>query len=318
MKKICTFILIFVGLQSLKAQQIFTVTDSFPATVNGLTAGYTITEASEKEVGSKGNFSRYKIKFYVTNNSSQAIVIMHKPGFNLFGSGVVFDAVVQFKCSNATGARLTNKEATVRAKPCYVDAIVEDKECGSDKVTQNKRNVNIGYWIKPNETIATNSIMIVPLNEKPIVSVTFYPNTGNTIASIGYNNTANPINNGFYRIKNFQSNYYLNNQNGTSLNCSNIDFDWWSAQWELLPINGTNYYNIRNRWKGNFLCVGNMEMLSADGNTTQSQWFIEDAGNNTYTIKNVMSNQKLTYQNGMLTLSNVFGLSDNVKWLIEQ
>ena len=57
------------------AQPFFPVTDSAPALVNGLQAGYIITGESEKEVGKKGNFSRYKVRFYITNTTSETRVL---------------------------------------------------------------------------------------------------------------------------------------------------------------------------------------------------------------------------------------------------
>ena len=65
---------------------------------------------------------------------------------------------------NATGARLTSKRLTLQAPACNVMAVVEDKDCNSNKTVQNKRLANIGYWIRPGETIHADVIVIVPLN----------------------------------------------------------------------------------------------------------------------------------------------------------
>src|SRR6185369_13652820 len=90
------------------------------------------------------------------------------------------------KILNATGARLTVKEATLQAHPCIMDAIVEDKDCTTGKVVQNKRPVNIGYWIRPGETIAGNSIVIVPLNQKPDMTATLFPiNNAPVVSTFG-------------------------------------------------------------------------------------------------------------------------------------
>src|SRR5689334_10413477 len=124
MKK--TLVIAFLFLQKfVLAQQVLPVTDSMPAIDEGLKAGYEISGASEKEVGDKGNFSRFKLRFYVINTSSQAKLILLRPTNSIFSS-TVSPELVRFKCSNATGARFTNKEATLAAKPCIVDALVDD------------------------------------------------------------------------------------------------------------------------------------------------------------------------------------------------
>ena len=177
MRTICLLLFIACRFPAIAQQSApIPVTDSLPAMYQGLQAGYSITGASEKEVGNKGNFSRYKLRFFITNTAPEAKLLMQTPGF-LFKVGSVSPEIVQFKCANATGARLTNKEATLRLQPCNIEATVDDKECGTEKVVQNRRIVNIGYWIKPGETVAANTIMIVPLNEKPVLQPPSTPTT---------------------------------------------------------------------------------------------------------------------------------------------
>jgi uncharacterized protein with beta-barrel porin domain len=72
MKIILSAIAVLIQL-NLFAQEPLSVTDESPVTVNGLKAGYSITNETEKEVGSKGNFSRFQVQFYVTNTSKNFI-----------------------------------------------------------------------------------------------------------------------------------------------------------------------------------------------------------------------------------------------------
>jgi hypothetical protein len=322
---------------NLLAQQPLTLTDSTPVTVNGLQAGYSITGEKEKEVGNKGDFSRFQVEFYVTNTSSEAKIMLHRQGFSIGGNGVSPN-IVQFRCSNATGARLTSKEWALQAKPCTIEALVDDAEPSTNKIVQNRRMANIGYWIRPGETISIKNVVIVPLNEKPGMTVTFFPGPiNNMVGSVinsndNYNNnqyTDNnnryPVNNnqfsvqGFVRIKNFESNNYLHNQNGP-VACTGIDRGWWSAQWEILPVNGTNYFVIRNRWKNNYISTENGSMISDNSQSANAQWSIEEepGGNHTYTIKNAANNAKLVYQNGVLRTVAIFGTQPNMQWVIEQ
>lgn len=364
MKQGITLLLILSMINS-HSQQTIQVTDSMPAILEGLKAGYDITGTSEKEVGNKGDFGRFKIHFYITNTSSQAKVILHKPNSNIFGSGTSPD-IAQFKCLNATGARMTSKEFTLQAKPCIIDALVEETD-PAGKAVQNKKLANIGYWIRPGETIASNTIVIVPLNEKPHVSVTFFPgpsnmpgtvinnNNGydnnnynnNNYSNTNYNNnpnnnynnnpntnynnnnnnsggnnnfnTAQNIPQGFIHIKNFASNNYLHNQNGPAA-CTAIDHEWWSAQWEVLPVNGTNYYQIKNRWRNNFISTDNNSMISDNGKSANAMWMIEETANNSkiYTLRNAANNSKLTYQDGQLKAVTSSGNQVNMQWIMEQ
>jgi hypothetical protein len=348
MKKI--FLTALIGVQvNVFAQTSLPVYDSMPVINEGLKAGYDITGASEKEVGDKGNFSRYKIRFYVANTSSEAKLILYKPNSFNFGGSVSPD-LVQFKCSNATGARLTNKEATLKANPCIIDALVDEPDASSGKTVQKKKPANIGYWIKPGESITANTIMIVPLNEKPKMTVSFFPNSASMGAAVvnnnnngyttsnnnnSYNNGQNNSNNGytnsqnnnnsqsnyfqgFLHIKNFSSNYYINNENGPAA-CTSIDYGWWSSQWEILPVNGTNYFVIKNRWKNTFISTDNNSMLSANGQSANSMWSVEEIGNtHTYSIKNAANNTSLVFQDGVLKTAVIFSPQPYTQWIIEQ
>lgn len=287
----------------------FDVADSSPVSYNGLTAGYTLQEESEKAVGKKGDFSRYKIFFYLRNDGSEAKIMYRNLNFGGH-SGPITNNIALFKCLNATGARMTNKMASMELQPCKLEALVEDKKVLAD----------IGFWIKPGETVSKTYPMIVPLREKPKLIITFYPEVTNQTGSIVAldDNTQNSQQE-FVRLKNNSTNTYLHNQNGP-LACSTIDYNWWSAQWEILPVAGTNNFQIKNRWKNNYLSTDNGNLLSDYGNTANAMWLIEETGvSNTYYIRNVASNSKLVFQNGQLKTSNSYNSNDaSSQWVIEK
>ncbi len=295
------------------------VTDSLPAIFDGLKAGYTITEKSEKEVGSKGTFSRYKIKFFVTNMANEAKILVQKPGLILFNSSSISPNVAEFRCTNATGARFTNKTATLQMQTCNIEATVEDKECGSDKVVRNRRLVDIGYWIKPGETLSVSAIMITPMGENPNMTVSFFPSSTGGVVGTPVTSGNQTINNNeeFVKIKIFASNQYLNNQNGP-LRCSEIDMGWWSAEWVIAPVSGTNNFKIRNRWKNNFISTESQLLLSDNGQNTHAMWTIEETStSNVFYIKNVADNSKLLFENGVLKTSNSYSANDaKAQWVI--
>lgn len=319
MKKITLLILLLTG-KIIFAQQPIVVTDSTPVTVNGLKAGYRIVSETEKEVGNKGNFSRYSVQFYVTNVTGEAKIILYRQGFNLLGNDVPFDLVL-FRCLNATGARMTSKEFAVHAQPCVLQTLIEDKDGSSGKTTKNTHLGQVGYWIKSGETFSTKSVVIVPLNENPNFTAAFYPHATSIISSASFNemyNTQSPDNLRIAKIKNFSTNNYLNIQNGP-LVCTPVDNTSLNAQWQLIPVNGTNYYLIKNRLQNNFISIDNNGMLSANDQSTNAMWIIETIGTtNTYMIKNASNNTALINQNGAVQAVTVFGEMQNAKWIIEQ
>ena len=320
MRPLLTAILffLFTGF-AFAQQQSFPLSDSIPITHNGLKAGYTITETSEKEVGDKGTFSRYKLKFFVTNTADEAKILMQKP--NVLFSGSPSPHLATFKCSNATGARLTNKTADINMQQCNIEAAVEDKDCATGKTTTNHRIVNIGYWIKPGETISTNCIMITPLNEKPNMTVVFYPFFSGIVGTPFFAGSQHESISaqGFVRLKNFSNNKYIHNQNGP-IECSDIDRSWGGAQWVILPVNGTNNFQIRSRLKSNFISTETSGLLSDNGQSSKAMWMIEETTtSNVFYIKNVADNSKLLLLNGVLKTSNSYNTNDaTAQWVIEK
>jgi hypothetical protein len=340
MKKLAALVLLASLLPAANAFSQTTITDQMPVSAEGLKIGYTLQTEKEKEVGNKGDFSRFTVQFYVTNESSQAKIILYKQGFTLLGNNVPPD-LITFNCINATGARLTAKSVTLQAKPCTVMALVDDKDCSSDKTKLNSRPVQIGYWIKAGETISAKQVIIVPLNEKPDVRYTLFPRSNSPIGTVyndpnGYNdpNNYNPGNNnnsnngtadfagnftGFLKLKNFSNTTYLNMETGV-VSSTAIDNGWWSAQWELLPVKGTAYYLIRNRWKNTY--VSNESTISFNSTNDQSvnsMWMLEPVGNsNTFNIRNAGNNTYLNTQSGKLQCTNVNSGQMNARWIIER
>lgn len=297
--------------------QTFEITDSMPVMLNGLKAGYEIRSVDMDS--KKDNQSRYKIYFYLTNTTNEARIMYQNPAF-LGHSGPINNNLAQFNCLNATGARLTNKMATMQLQPCKVMAKVEDKSCDGNSTTINTRLVELGYWIRPGETVSKTYPMYVPQNEKPKITVTFNPEVANQSgvlleAGSSQQQSQEP---GFAKIKNFAFNTYLNNQPG-NLQCTNIDREWWSSDWQIIPVPGTENFQIRNRWKSNFISTDN-GMLTSNGNTAAAMWTIQESNSpNLFYIKNVGNNARLFVENGMLKTSNSFISNDNTsKWVIEK
>ena len=154
------------------------------------------------------------------------------------------------------------------------------------------------------------------------MTVTFYPNFNGYTASTISNGENNPnplsIFQGPVHIRNSSSDNYLNNEGGP-LRCSTIDMQWWSAQWEIHPVEGTSYITLKNRWKNNYLSNDNASLLSANGLSANAMWLLEPTGNNNgYILKNAVDNTSLDLLNGTVLVLNIPGTSSSNEWIIEQ
>ena len=103
--KVPLLILFVLITKGVWGQQAYPVTDTQPVLINGFNVGYAIKSTEVKAVGDKGNFSRYAIKFYVTNTTNQPFIIPYRDGPNHPGN--VSSLLAKFNILNATGARLT-------------------------------------------------------------------------------------------------------------------------------------------------------------------------------------------------------------------
>jgi len=311
----------------------FSITDKQPASIDGLELGYTIKSTEVKAVSNKGDFSRYSVSFYVRNTTNQGKIMLYKQGWNVLQN--VSDQLAQFNCLNATGARLTSKEAIINAEACNVLAMVND--CDTKKVDRVKQFVQIGYWIKPGQTISTSAILITPLNTLPDMRVTYLASqlTPLASASIGGPQLA-PVAGDqnymppppppadahvFVKLKNNFNNMYLNTQQGPP-QVTNIDADWWSAQWEVLNVPGSHYVNIKNRWKENYLLVDQRGYVTFTDNYNDraSLWTMEPTNEQYVTrFRNMMTGGYLCIAaNGVLIQSKTPNNNFCSGWLMEQ
>jgi hypothetical protein len=296
---------------------------------DGLAFGFHINSEKEKEVGDKGNFSRYSIQFFITNVSGEAKIFLYNQGLQILND--VSPYIIQFNCLNATGARLTSKSVQLQMAACNVLGIVDGKD-QNNKPQRNKQFVQVGYWIKPNETLKATAIIIVPLNEKPNVQATLYPNMNAKIISNGsyiqqqplvnqqpqniFNNDANA----FYKIKNVNiQNSYINNQQG-ALTYSTINADWWSAQWQVIPIAGSDYVNIKNRWKENFVSIDNgMVVLTNNYSGDACKWMMEPSQSaGAFRLRNAVTGGYLCIASNILKTAINYNNVSTADWLFER
>ena len=157
---------LFISCFSM-AQTAYDIAENQPAAMNGIEYGFAVRNESRKDVGSKGTFSRYEVTIYATNKSGCTKLFFPKQ--TIFGQQNN-DLLAQFDCLNATGARLTAKNGTVRAKPFYVPYTTSAKTADGKTVSSTVQ-VQAGYWLRNGETVSSDLILIVPDGETPRLKV---------------------------------------------------------------------------------------------------------------------------------------------------
>jgi hypothetical protein len=321
-------LLLFACTLRAQQQQVFDVTDTQPATINGITMGYRINSEEVKKVSDKGDFSRFSIKFFVTNTSPESKIILYRTGFVFLNE--ISPYIVQFDILNATGARFTTKQATLQANNCTILARVDDKDPKDpNKTVKTKRFVDIGYWIKSGETISTTAIVIVPLNEKPKVTATYLMDDGQPVGTVLNTSYATPppppapgygYNRGaLYAIRNSWKGTYIDNRAGF-LTTNNTDQTQRILQWEIIPVNGANYYLFKARGEAAYLSSGKPGTVELNNNTQYagSMWYIEPVPNtDRVRFKNVGNNTYLNMEAGTLQSTAIWDDAESARWVLE-
>jgi hypothetical protein len=165
MKFLMTLIALTSLLHQATAQANYDVEENKPTTVDGIEYGYSIKNETTKKV--KGDeYSRFVITFYATNTTNSS-KIYEKPRTTSFGSGDPNEIAV-FNITNATGKRLTSKSADMEVPDFRMPVEVEDKDCNG-KTVKKTFDAVIGYILRPSQSITREIIVIVPLDEKPVV-----------------------------------------------------------------------------------------------------------------------------------------------------
>lgn len=302
-------LLTFFILNRLNAQQSFTVTETDPINTNGLEIGYEVKTQEPKTISGQGDFNRYLIKFYITNtNSEPKIIFLNEEA----GSKKTSEVLAEFRCLNATGVDYSSKSAILLANPCMVTAIFKERDSVLHKIIRHVKKVQIGYWIKEGETIATNEVLMIPVKEQPKIEVYYNldskeKSTTNDLDKSLFNPTEKsatvnlklPI-----KLKNIFNNGYINTEIGVPA-CTKIKHGSLNAQWQLIPVEKTNYYYLKNNGRQNYLDVSNNNpSLSFTNQYASSVWQLEPTHDtNIFKIKNVSTGKYLAMDDVYLILA---------------
>lgn len=140
--------------------QVTDLEEKKPVTVDGIEYGYIIK--NEQTKAAKGEeYGRFEITLYATNKSGCTRLFADRS--STYSSDAA-NLLATYNCVNANGKRLTAKSGMVKARDFNVN--VKMKE-GDKEVT---RWVKAGYMFRNGETLKTNIIVLVPLNERPVIN----------------------------------------------------------------------------------------------------------------------------------------------------
>lgn len=147
---------LFCLISLVSTAQIVDIEEKKPALINGIEYGYIIKNEQVKSA-SKEEYSRFEITLYAINKSGCTKLYADKKS-----TDEKPNIVAHFNCTNANGKRLTAKGGDVTAREFTVPVKINDKTT----------SVKAGYIFRNGETLRNNIIVLVPLNERPVIHCT--------------------------------------------------------------------------------------------------------------------------------------------------
>ncbi len=164
MKKLLFFLLL--SPLASYAQQSIDLTTEHATEFNGIEYGFDITNERKTEIKNE-NYNRFELRVYVRNNSGCSKILF--PRQTTFGEQNQ-NLLAAFLCVNATGKRLTSKDAQVHAGP-FVIPYKQTVKNAEGKMITTTTNIQVGHILKNGEISLENLIVIVPEGEAPRIKV---------------------------------------------------------------------------------------------------------------------------------------------------
>jgi hypothetical protein len=149
--------------------QFVALDENKPIEENGLVYGYRIKGFRKQEVKNKGELDRYEIVAYVSNNRACDLSIRLSGNETSDQLNQLRRPLLDVECTNATGARLTAKTASVRMMEHQIAYRYNTRD-NAGKIVEQRGNALAGYFLAAGTTVETPTfIVIVPVGEKPIL-----------------------------------------------------------------------------------------------------------------------------------------------------
>jgi len=156
--KISFLLITMLLVLTTASAQLADLGEKKPAIINGVEYGYIIK--NEQTKANKGEeYGRYEITLYATNKSGCTKLYAERTAIYSYDDPSL---LATFNCTNANGKRLTAKSGNVKAREFNVKV----KEGGKEV----NRVARAGYMFRNGETLKANIIVLVPLNERPVIS----------------------------------------------------------------------------------------------------------------------------------------------------
>lgn len=160
--KTSLLLLVLFMLLTTASAQYADLGEKKPALIDGVEYGYIIKNEQTKTA--KGEeYARFEITLYATNKSGCTKLYAERTAIYSYDDPAL---LATYNCTNANGKRLTAKTGTVKAREFNVN--VKVKEDGKEV----NRLARAGYMFRNGETLRTNIIVLVPLNERPVINCT--------------------------------------------------------------------------------------------------------------------------------------------------
>ena len=154
------FLITILMLCNAVSAQITDLDEKKTVTIDGVEYGYIIKNEQTKT--NKGEeYARFEITLYATNRSGCTKLYADRSYKLSYDEA---NLLATFNCTNANGKRFTAKSGTLKAKDFNINAKLKE---GDKEVN---RYIKAGYIFRNGETLKTNIIVLVPLNERPILN----------------------------------------------------------------------------------------------------------------------------------------------------
>ncbi|MCU0447491.1 MAG: hypothetical protein MUE85_21545 [Microscillaceae bacterium] len=149
--------------------QFVSLEENKPVEENGLSYGYRIKGFRKQEVKNKGELDRYEIVAYVSNQRACDLSIRLTGNETLEQLNQLRRPLLDVECSNATGARLTARNASVRLMEHQISYRYNTRD-NAGKVIEQRGTALAGFFLSAGATVETPAfIVIVPVGEKPMI-----------------------------------------------------------------------------------------------------------------------------------------------------
>lgn len=114
-----------------------------------------------------------------------------------------------------------------------------------------------------------------------------------------------------------QTAQYIHTEGGPLVSGS-IQSGWWTAQWQMEPVSGTQYYRIRNRYTGHYLHAENPQVQAGtiQSGWLSAQWELEPTQQH-FRIRNRWRGTYLHVEYGSLQLGTISTTWHSAQWRME-